>query len=106
MWVLVDDLIFRSSIVGEVVVPRGFETDFASVPRIPLAYWLTGDTAHLSAVVHDYLCRIWLPAGRIDWYTAADVFLEAMRDEGVRAWRRRLMYWAVKYFGGPIAKEV
>lgn len=78
------------------IVPDGFETDFASVPRLPLAYWLTGDTAHMSAVLHDYLCRNRL----LPWGEAAEVFLDAMRAEGVTPWRRRLMYWAVRYLGG------
>ena len=37
------------------VIPTEFETDFASVPRVPFAYLLAGDTAHKSAVFHDFL---------------------------------------------------
>lgn len=96
MWRLLDPLKFRSDLIGLIEVPAGFETDFASVPRAPLAFWLTGDTAHASAVVHDYLCRVWYPACRISWAVAADVFGEAMRAEGVPAWRRALMRWAVR----------
>lgn len=94
-WMLAAPLVFVSELAGRIVVPQGFATDFASVPRLPLAYWLTGDTAHASAVVHDYLCREWYPACKISWRVAADVFREAMRHEGVPAWRRVLMHWAV-----------
>jgi len=79
-------------------VPAGYVTDFASVPRLPLAYWWTGDTAHMSAVLHDYLCTDWYPEG-ITWREAADLFREAMEAEGVPAWRRWMMYWAVRIFG-------
>jgi hypothetical protein len=65
------------------------------VPRVPRAYWLTGDTAHKSAVIHDYLVSVWMPRLRITWREAAMVFDECMKHEGVPAWRRKLMTWAV-----------
>lgn len=95
-WRLVENLVYESDLVGWVFVPAGTETDFASVPRMPLAYWLTGDTAHASAVVHDWLCRTEFAQGRMSWRLAADVFREAMQVEGVPGWRRWLMYWAVR----------
>lgn len=95
-WSLVHPLVFNSDIIGRrIVVPQGFTTDYASVPRVPLAYWLTGDTAHASAVIHDYLCREWYPACKISWRMAADVFRECMWHEGVPVWRRAIMHWAV-----------
>jgi hypothetical protein len=94
-WELQQDLAFHSARVGMIVVSAGFKTDFASVPRAPLAYWLTGDTAHKSAVIHDYLVRVWVPRLRITWREAAMVFEECMKHEGVPAWRRKLMKWAV-----------
>lgn len=100
-WALTAPLAFESASVRIITVPAGFETDFASVPRIPLAYWLTGDTAHASAVIHDYLCREWYPVGKITWARAADIFGEAMKAEGVPAWRRAIMVRAVKWFGEP-----
>lgn len=42
----------------EVVIPVGFETDLASVPRVPVVYTAWGDKAHREAVLHDYLYRI------------------------------------------------
>ena len=94
-WELQQDLAFNSARVGLIIVSAGFVTDFASVPRVPLAYWLTGDTAHKSAVIHDYLARVWVPRLRITWREAAEVFEECMRHEGVPVWRRKLMKWAV-----------
>jgi hypothetical protein len=94
-WRLRDPLIFESALIGLLIVPAGFVCDFASVPRLPLAFMLAGDTAHASAVVHDYLCRVWIPRGDITWREAADVFDEAMKSEGVPGWRRMLMRLAV-----------
>jgi hypothetical protein len=41
----------------EIAIPNGFVTDFASVPRLPILYWLWGNRADRAAVVHDYLYR-------------------------------------------------
>jgi hypothetical protein len=54
-WKLTDPLIYDSKTVGKIIVPEGYVTDFASVPRVPIAYLLTGGLAHAAAVVHDYL---------------------------------------------------
>lgn len=94
-WRLQTDLAYLSELYGMIVVPAGFETDFASVPRVPIAWWLAGGTADASAVIHDYLVRRHYPQCKISWRRAADVFREAMKHEGVPAWRRWLMYHAV-----------
>lgn len=95
-WELVRPLTFKSSRIGLVTVPAGFVTDFASVPRLPVVYLLTGDTAHAPAVIHDYLYG----SPRRKRSVCDAVFLEAMEDIGVVWWRRRLMWAAVRVFGG------
>jgi len=95
-WKLLTELAYHSQLHGMIIVPAGFVTDFASVPRMPIAFWLTGDTAHASAVVHDYLVRVQFPACKISWARAADVFAEAMKHEKTPAWRRAIMAWAVR----------
>jgi hypothetical protein len=61
--------------------PSFFETDFASVPRVPFAYSLWGDRAHREAVLHDYLYRFdSVPV--VTYSQANDVFLEAMKSTG------------------------
>lgn len=92
---LLAPLVYFSHIAGEIVVPTGFKTDFASVPRIPFAYLLAGDTAHAAAVIHDFLYRTKKVPRRI----ADAVFLEAMATSGVPWWRRRIMHLAVRTFG-------
>lgn len=95
-WKLLTDLAYSSPGYGLFIVPEGFVTDFASVPRVPLAFWLTGDTAHASAVVHDYLVRVHYSQCRLSWAQCAEIFSEAMKAEGVPAWRRAIMAWAVR----------
>lgn len=46
---------FESESLGRVItVPRDFETDLASVPRLPFAYLLFGGVGDPAAVLHDY----------------------------------------------------
>lgn len=76
-------------------VPVGFETDFASVPRF---FWRVAPPwgRYLrAAVVHDYLYY----AGTTTRADADKTFLLIMEVDGVAAWRRNMMYWAVRAFG-------
>lgn len=96
-WRLIAPLIYRSDVAGETfVVPVGFETDFASVPRVMVAFLLAGDTAHEASVVHDFL-YVTHPVPR----NVADAVLrEASAVSGVPAWRRWLMWAGVRIGGG------
>jgi len=74
--------------------PSFFETDFASVPRVPFAYEAWGDRAHREAVIHDYLYRI--DSVPVATYSQAnDVFLEAMKATGKPLRICYPMYWGV-----------
>ena len=75
-WVLSEPLIYRSEILkDDISIPKGFVTDLASVPRVPIFYMLFGDRAHHEAVVHD-----WLFYSNIVWWRKANrIFLEAMK---------------------------
>jgi hypothetical protein len=94
IYVLGDNLIYESDIVGRVVVPKGFQTDFASVPRVPIAYMLFGDRAHREAVLHDYLYRI-DSQPQATYSQANNVFFEAMKLRGKGFFVRYGMYWGV-----------
>jgi len=105
-WRLEQPLIFFSLIQGHIEVPQGFETDFASVPRLPLAYLFFGDTAHAAAVVHDYLCVYHFPRRLVTWDRAAEIFDEAMAASGVSWWRRKAMVTAVRLHGATKATSL
>lgn len=94
-WQLTEDLLYRSAALGLIKVPSGFVTDFASVPRLPLAFLVAGDTGHAGAVVHDYLYT----TKTCSKAEADRVFLEAMKSSGVASWRAYIMYGAVSAFG-------
>jgi hypothetical protein len=98
-WELVAPLRYDSAVLrARIHVDAGYLTDFASVPRLPLAYLLAGNTAHGPAIVHDFLYQTHLSVGRAQ---ADAVFAEAMNAIGVPAWRRGLMWAAVRTAGGP-----
>lgn len=96
-WRLVCSLSYYSDVLGALVmVPPGFVTDFASVPRIPVVYELCGGTSAEAAVIHDYLYTIKVyPRAMCD-----SVLREASALTGVPAWRRELMWAGVRLFGG------
>ena len=87
--------------LSQVIVPEGFVTDFASVPR---AFWSAlptdGEYAY-AAVIHDYL--YWTQTtSRED----ADLTLKyAMQDFGVGSVTIETIYRAVRAAGGMAWKE-
>ena len=57
-WVLDHALVYFSEIIGgQITVPKGIATDFASVPRIPIVYLLYANRGRKAAVVHDFMYR-------------------------------------------------
>lgn len=98
-WCLDAPLRYRSDILKPIIeAPAGFETDFASVPRVPIFFTLFGDRAHREAVLHDYLYRSDADP-RATRAQADDVFLEAMKERGKGFVVRYAMYWGVRLGG-------
>ena len=95
-WKLAHELRFDSAVMGaRIIVPEGRLTDLASVPRIPFAYLIAGDTGRKAAVIHDELYRVRLCPRAL----ADAVFREALQAEGLPAWRVALMYAGVRIGG-------
>ncbi len=88
-----------------LTAPRGLVTDLTSVPPIfrlvvgRVGPWLE------AAIIHDYLYVAWAlieghgvrPRDRL---FADRVMLLAMEAAAVRPWRRYVIYWGVRLFGG------
>lgn len=95
-WRLTAPLLYSSVVARRIFkVPIGFISDLASVPRMPLVFWLCGDTSTEAAVVHDFLYSTALVPRSV----ADAVFREASAVTGVPAWRRWIM-WAGIRLGG------
>ena len=78
------------------VIDAGFVTDFASVPRVPIAFTLFAGKAKKSAVLHDWLYTT-KPFSRLE---ADNAFLCAMESEGLGWFTRHAMYRGVRIGGG------
>lgn len=93
-WVLLAPFVVS---VGDRVirVPDGFITDFASVPRIPLAFMLFGGIGERAATVHD-----WLYASKIVSRAEADkIFKVLLKAEGAGLFSSNMMYAGVRAGG-------
>ncbi|MBI4621056.1 MAG: DUF1353 domain-containing protein [Desulfobacterales bacterium] len=95
LWKLISPLRYRSALLNKIVeVPAGFETDLASVPRVPIAYWFWGGRVHREAVLHDYLYRI-DSTPVVSFSVANRVFLEAANARKKAILIRYPMFWGV-----------
>jgi len=81
-------------------VPAGFETDFASVPR--LVVWLLPRYGRWTpaAILHDYLWHL-ARSRQLPKVDADAIFNRALRELKVPFLRRWLMWTAVRWAAGP-----
>lgn len=94
---LLRPMIFEVEFPGgcvSVVVPAGFVTDFASVPRFFWRLFPPDGPWSAAAVVHDWLCG----QAECSRFLADAIFREAMRATGVPSWQRTLIYLAVRCY--------
>jgi hypothetical protein len=84
-------------------VPKGFQTDFASVPR-PFVWFLPRYGRYTkAAILHDYLCNVEVEAGALSRADADGIFRQAMRSLDVPFLRRWIMWAAVRL--GALARR-
>jgi len=78
---------------NSTLVPKGFYTDGASVPRVFWSLFPPNRTDYLPcAIIHDYLCDL-------ERYKEADkIFEECLKDIAIPKWQRWLMVNAVKIY--------
>jgi len=81
---------------GDIIIPKGFKTDLASIPRIlwnicpPFGNYTT------PAVIHDHAYTI-----KYNTKKEADKeFRENCKANGVPKWKANTFYYAVRLFGG------
>lgn len=95
-WRLTRPLFYASDVAKcVIIVPEGFVTDFASVPRMPVIYWLAGNVAAKAAVLHDYGYQ----SGMFNRAMCDAIFREASEVIGV-PWFKRWIMWAGVRLGG------
>ena len=95
-WTVVEPLVYRGRDQA-FVVPSGFETDFATVPRAVV--WLIPRFGRytLPAILHDWLVTEGLRQRVVSSRDADGIFRRSMREVGVPVVRRWLMWTGVRW---------
>jgi hypothetical protein len=101
-WALVDDLVYWGS-WERFVVPAGFRTDFASVPRVVTWLFPRFGAYTLAAILHDWLVSEGLRSGAVTSRQADGIFRRVMRESGVPVLRRWMMWAGVRW--GALTNE-
>ncbi len=97
-WVLKEALVYEQPNTKQVfVVPRGFVTDLASVPRVFWAVFPPCGKYTPAAVVHDYI--YWYQPQTCDQKCADDLLLVAMKESNVDLVSRNAIYAGVRAAG-------
>jgi hypothetical protein len=112
VWELLQDFtvfIHTEEQTFEVIIGKGFVSDFASVPRIPFAYLLYGGIGNYAAVLHDALYSNSSLVKICDFDTQMrfhpdrefcdEAFLAGLEARGISSWKAKPMYWAVRWKG-------
>jgi hypothetical protein len=91
--------------IGTIIVPAGFLTDGASIPRLFWGILSPFGSYFSAALIHDYLYH---PDSQwqIDRAMADLVFLDAMRDVGVGWLTRQTIHKAVRLGGWARYKRI
>ena len=91
---LVEPFTYQDRVVGEITVPAGFKTDFCSIPFFARAFFPVSGKAAPAGLLHDYCLGEQTGLRK----QASRIFLRALKDGGVPAWRRYPMFAFVFIF--------
>jgi hypothetical protein len=99
-WKTLDPIVYICDNTDKIIVPCGFVTDLASVPRVFWNILPPFGKYDGAAIIHDFIYSKQI-------YTRSqcdDILLEAMKSEGVNWLTRYTIYWGVRA-GGWLAWE-
>lgn len=97
-WVIYEEFIYVSPRIT-VHIPKGFETDFASIPA-SLRWWMSPTDKRIGkpSIIHDWIYRN--PNILFTRQEADNELREAMKCVGANTFDRNVVYWAVRAGGG------
>ena len=79
----------------QITVPKGFDTDFATIPSFLIPVFGLKFKYSKASVVHDYLYSV----GLLDRKECDDIFYESMIKLGINKVKAKTAYFAVRAFG-------
>lgn len=84
-----------------IIVPAGFITDFASIPRIFWSILPPTGRYGKAAIIHDWCYQY----GFYNRQRSDEIFLEGMKVLKVKQWKYKIIYYSVRLFGGIVWKS-
>jgi Protein of unknown function (DUF1353) len=96
LWEVVEPLVYHGR-RETFVVPAGFLTDFASVPRVLVWLFPRFGRYTMAAVLHDWLVTAGITSGAVSSRDADGLFRRVLREEDVPPVRRWLMWAGVRW---------
>ena len=87
---------FTLSNNNKIQVPKLYITDFATVPQWARSVINVVDKHYQAAILHDWLYDNQYQNNR---KLADDEFLHKMKQDGVKKWKRNIMWFAVRIGG-------
>jgi len=99
-YLLTSQLSYITNLGDKIIIPKGFKTNFASVPRLA-KFYIDDDDWQIRApsVVHDYLYSAESAELGFTRKQADEVLLEAMMGLGMRKTKALLIYYTLRIFG-------
>lgn len=90
--------------LGGILIPKGFVTDFASVPQ--MVWWLIPPhgKASMPSIVHDFMYQT-PSAHLLTRRQVDDIWFVLMKKSGVPTWQRYVMYLFVRALGLGVWKK-
>ena len=100
-YLLTSRLSYITNLGDKIHVPKGFKTNFASVPRLA-KFYIDDDDWQIRApsTVHDFLYSAESAELGFTRKQADEVLLEAMMGLGMRKTKALLIYFVLRLFGG------
>lgn len=102
-----EDFSYLDERLGEITIPKGFTTDFASIgalktPKLHSLYALLVGYGDRAATIHDYMYATSTSGAKgvlVTRKEADEVFYRALRSEGIARWRAWMFLGGVRLGG-------
>ncbi len=100
-WELLEDFVYYLEDNKDYIikVPKGYRTDFASIPTLFWSFLRHRDIYNKASVIHDYLCDTDGDNGRFNKRKVDSIFYEAQCVLKIPCWKASIFYWFAQQFG-------